>query len=139
MKPVPRVAVALSLVVALLVLFSAGSGALWWQDVYPLERESAATQAQGQDIVTVLLVLPLFLLSLFAAARGSLRGRLAWIGILAYFTYTYLSYSVGTPFNDFFHFYVAAYSLSLISLVIGVTTLDCGRSGKPRSMGRLAD
>lgn len=118
--------ITLSLVAAALVLAAAATG-VFHEAIYAGENASFATQAVAQDYVTLLVAVPLMLLCLRWAARGSLRARLGWLGILFYFVYTYLMYAVGTVFNALFLVYTAAYCLALIALILGVSRLDMGQ------------
>lgn len=58
------------------------------------------------------------------AAKGSLRGRLIWTGMLFYFLYTYAMMAFMTAYNQLFLVYVAIYSLSLYTLGASLLTLD---------------
>jgi hypothetical protein len=51
-------------------------------------------EARGWSAATLGVAIPLAVISLHAALRGSLRGRLVWLGVLAYFVYTYLEFAV---------------------------------------------
>jgi hypothetical protein len=115
--------VSISLLIAVLVAVAAGTG-VFYEAIFKDENPSFATQAVGQDFVTLFLAVPLFLLCTYWAAKGSLRARLAWLGILFYFVYTYLMCAVFTVFNALFLVYVAAYSLALITLIAGAAGLD---------------
>jgi len=125
-KSLSRLEAGLSLAAAALVLTAAATG-VFYEAIYKDENLSFATQAVAQDFVTALVAVPLFLLCLLWAARGSLRARLGWLGILFYFVYTYLMYAVATVFNPLFLVYTAAYSLALIALILGLTRLDLGQ------------
>jgi hypothetical protein len=70
----------------------------------------------GNDWVTLLVALPLLLLSQRAAAKGSPRGTLLWLGALGYGVYNYSYYLLGAALNLFFPFYVAGVLLSGIAL-----------------------
>ena len=70
------------------------------------------------------MVLPLLAVGLWLARRGSLRGRVLWLGALGYLTYTYAVYAVITRFNPFFLGYVALFGLSLYTLVGGLLATD---------------
>lgn len=79
---------------------------------------------QAQDAVLLVVAVPVLALSLRAAQRGSLRGRVAWLGGLAYMTYMWSSVTATTPFNEAFLGYVALFALSLFALVGGVVDTD---------------
>jgi hypothetical protein len=141
---VPRIAeswiTGLSLLVALLALVATAAGiftadgahhrafvslrgetvTLQGGGLYALESVSGASQAIGQDVVTLLVGIPLLLSATYLAARGSLRGRLLQVGALWYFTYTYLLMAFGGTYNQLFLVYVALYSASLFAAVLAL-------------------
>ena len=57
--------------------------------LYHYDTVNGAAQAKGQDMVTLLVALPLLALSTWLAFRGSLRGQLLLTGTIGYFLYTY--------------------------------------------------
>jgi len=81
-------------------------------------------QAHGQDWVTLVIGVPLLVVSLVFSVRGSLRARLVWLGALVYFLYTYASYTFGAAYNDLFLLYVALFSFSFFAFVLGMMSLD---------------
>jgi hypothetical protein len=83
-----------------------------------------AAQAVGQDIVTLMIWIPVLLISTYLAAKGSLRGQLLQVGVLAYFAYTYLIIAFGGAYNPFFLIYVAIFSASLFALTLSVSMVD---------------
>jgi len=128
MKPLPRSAVLLS--AAVLVCASAASLAtLLWRGSFPALRtvstgNSVLAEARGWSAATLLVAMPMSCIALWAACRGSLRGRLAWIGGLAYFVYTYLEFAVSPPFTALYLVYVTAFACAIPALVIGVVSVD---------------
>ncbi len=111
-----------SALIAMLAIIAAGSGLL--TDVYKNDTVSGAAQERGNDLVNLILCVPLLLVSSFFAAKGSLRGRLVWTGTVFFFLYTYASQSFLTAYNPLFIVYVAAFSLSLYTFAASVLTLD---------------
>ena len=85
-----------------------------------------AVQAQGQDLVSLVIGLPLLVGGLLFTMRGSERALLVWLGALTYILYTYLTFAFGSVFNEFFLLYVALVSLSFFTLVIALLHLDAG-------------
>jgi hypothetical protein len=111
-----------SVLIALLAVISTSSGLL--TDVYKNDTVSGAAQQRGNDLVALVLCVPLLLVSAFFAAKGSLRGRLIWTGTVFFFLYTYASQSFLTVYNQMFLLYVAAFSLSLYTFAASILTLD---------------
>jgi len=77
-----------------------------------------------QDAATLVVGLPVLALGLRSALRGSVRGRVVWLGGLAYMTYVWVSVAVQVPFNELFLVYVALFGLSLLTFVGGTVTTD---------------
>ena len=96
-----------------------------------LYRDNALITAtfRGQDMVTLLVAVPLLLVSLVLDIRGSPRGRVLWLGMLFYSMYAYLFYAVAAVFNQFFLLYVASFGLPLYALLFSVPRLDLTRLG----------
>lgn len=78
---------------------------------------SAASQAIAQDGITLVVGIPLLLVSLLLSLRGTIRGRLL-AGALGYFTYTYASYCFLAMYNDLFLVYVMLFSASLFAFIM---------------------
>lgn len=92
--------------------------------LYQFDTVSSAAQMQGNDLVTLVVALPLLAVSAWLAFRGSLRGQLLLTGAIGYILYTYLSMSMLTAFNPLFLVYVALFSLSLFSFIICLLSFD---------------
>ena len=65
--------------------------------LYYWDTVSSAAQMQANDLVTLVLGLPLLAVSFWLALRGSLRGRLLLTGTLGFFLYTYMSCASARP------------------------------------------
>jgi hypothetical protein len=111
-----------SALIALLAIMAAGTGLL--TDLYKNDTTSGAAQQRGNDLVVLVLCVPLLLVSSYFAANRSLRGRLVWTGTVFFFLYTYASQSFLTVYNPLFLVYVAAFSVSLYTFAASVLTLD---------------
>jgi hypothetical protein len=72
----------------------------------------------GNDIVTLLLAVPLLAYTTWLYRLGSLRGGLLLLGTLVYFLYLYASYAMGIAFNPIFPVYIALFSASLFAFVL---------------------
>ncbi len=118
-----RIIIIVSALIAMLAIVAAGSG-LFWNGLYKNDTKSGAAQEQGNDLVTLTLCVPLLLASAYFAAKGSLRGRLIWTGMLFYFLYTYAMMAFMSAYNQLFLVYVAIYSLSLYTLGASLLTMD---------------
>jgi len=92
--------------------------------LYYWDTVSSAAQAQANDLVTLVLGLPLLAISFWLAWRDSLRGRLLLTGTLGFFLYTYMSMCFGAAYNALFLVYVALFSLSLYAFILSMMSFD---------------
>jgi hypothetical protein len=130
-----------------LALFAAAAGFLWpgagepfaytslrgeavtinARGLYYYDTVSSAAQMQANDLITLLVGLPLLAAATALAFRGSLRGRLLLTGTLGFFLYTYASMSFNTAYNPLFLVYVALMALSLFAFILAMMSFDLGR------------
>jgi hypothetical protein len=92
--------------------------------LYYYDTVSMVAQQQGNDLVTLVVGLPLLGVSTWLAFRSSLRARLLLTGTLGFFLYTYMSMSMLTAYNSLFLVYVALFSLSLYAFVLSMMSFD---------------
>jgi hypothetical protein len=136
--------VILSFLIATLAIIAAGLGVFWkgegqkyefltlrgetvmiqGRGLYQYDTVSLAAQAIAQDIVTLLVGIPLLVVSTILFRNGSLRDRLFLSGTLAYFLYTYASYTFGVAYNILFLVYVSLFSLSLFAFIFALMEID---------------
>lgn len=123
-----------SIAIAILALIATLSG-LFWKGLYKNDTVSITAQMMGQDLVTLLIGIPILLLSLYLISKDSLRGNLLWMGTIFYFLYSYTSMSFATSYNQLFLIYVVLFSISLYTLVYGLISLDAKTIKKSISPG----
>lgn len=121
-----KIIIIASVLIAVLAIVASGSG-LFWNGLYKNDTKSGAAQETGNDLVTLVLCVPLLLVSAFFTSKGSLRGRLIWTGTVFYFLYVYAMMSYMSAYNQLFLVYVAAYSLSLFTFAYSILTLDVNK------------
>ncbi len=92
--------------------------------LYYWDTVSSAAQMQANDLVTLVLGLPLLAVSFWLTLRGSLRGRLLLAGTLGFILYTYVTMCFGAAYNALFLVYVALFSLSLFAFVLVMMSFD---------------
>ena len=92
--------------------------------LYYWDTVSSAAQTQANDLVTLVLGLPLLAISFWLTLRGSLRGRLLLTGTLGFILYTYISMCFGAAYNALFLVYVALFSLSLYAFILSMMSFD---------------
>lgn len=123
--------VALSAVcVAVMMAVQAALGLLFHNQYRDVEW-IAATWV-GNDLVTLLVAIPLLVAGMGAAARGSERGHLVMLGVLTYGVYNYAFYLFGAALNVFFPVYVLAFVCSGWALVVSTTAVNVS---KVRALG----
>lgn len=97
---------------------------LYGKGIYINDSVAAAAQAIAQDWVTVVLGIPLLILSCIFSRKKSLRARILLAGTLAYFLYTYMSYSFLCMYNPLFLVYVALMSMCFFALILVLISFD---------------
>jgi hypothetical protein len=104
---------------------------LWGQPVtlegsglYKNDSVSYALQAKTQDVVTLVLGLPMLALSIWLYQQGGLRGKLLLAGTLANFFYIYIMMAVLAAFNPLFLVYVVLFSASLYGMILVLVSID---------------
>ncbi len=95
--------------------------------LYSYDTVSSAAQEQGNDLITLVVGLPLLAVSTWLAFRGSLRGQLLLTGTLGFFLYTYMSMSMLTALTALFLVYVALFGLSLYAFILAMLSMDLAR------------
>ena len=109
----------LTIPIATLIIVAAGSG-LFIQDVYKASSIFVAGIALGADVVTLLIALPILVISAIFTKRGSQHARLICLGILGYVMYNYLLIAFMVSFNVFFLVYLALLGCSAFALLSGL-------------------
>ena len=94
--------------------------------LYQYDTVNSSSQELGQDVVTLLIGIPLLIAGIVLSRKGTLRGQLLLTGALGYFLYTYGAMSFLTAFNPLFLVYVALFSLSLFGFILAMSSLDVG-------------
>lgn len=97
---------------------------IYGQGLYYYDTVSSAAQMQGNDLITLLVGLPLLAISTYLAFRGSLRGKLLLTGTLGFFLYTYMSMATLASYNAFFLIYVAIFTLSFYAFILCMMSFD---------------
>jgi hypothetical protein len=97
---------------------------IYGRGIYAYDTVSSVAQAKANDLVTLVLGLPLLVVSTWLAFRGSLRGRLILTGTLGFFLYTYISMAFLAAFNPLFLVYTALYSLSLFAFILSMMSFE---------------
>jgi hypothetical protein len=117
-----------------------GSVTVYGQGIYAADSWLIGAGNRGQDVAILLVEVPLLLLSLRWYRRGGPVAAAALTGVLAFFTYFYVSMTFATAQNRLFPLYVAAASLAGFALVVVARRLDSVRiaAALPDRPGRMA-
>lgn len=114
----------LAFLVAIFAAASSVVGLLGAGRVYGKETDALADAAIAQDIVTLLVVVPVLVFLSVRARRGSLPAFLCLPGVLAFTVYNYVIYTFSIQFGPLFLVWVATLGLSVFALVGGLATAD---------------
>jgi len=97
---------------------------IYGQGLYHYDIPISAVGFRVADAVTLVLAIPLLVISSLLYRRGSLKGGLLLVGALAYFLYNYGSIAFGAAYTTLFLVYVALFSASLFGVVLALTSFD---------------
>jgi hypothetical protein len=92
--------------------------------LYYWDTVSSVAQMQANDLVTLIVGLPLLAISFWLTLRGSLRGRLLLTGTLGFILYTYITMCFGAAYNKLFLIYVSLFGLSLYAFILCMLSFD---------------
>lgn len=120
--PTTKTARLLSFIIAALAAIEAAGGLL----LPGLYRDNlfVSSDWKGNDLVTLVIAVPIIVVALVLAARGIGRATLIWIGMLDYMLYNYAFYLFAAAFNWFFLLYVALFGLSIFAIIFALANLD---------------
>ncbi|MFS1518909.1 hypothetical protein V1503_20965 [Bacillus sp. SCS-151] len=92
--------------------------------LYQYDSIAIASQAIAQDLVTIVVGIPLLIISLYMSRKGLIKGDILLTGTLGYFLYTYTSYSFLSMYNPFFLIYVLLMSAAFFAFTLAMTSFD---------------
>ena len=75
-------------------------------------------QAQGTDLATLFLAVPILIVARWTSSRGSSAGRLAVVAGLLYLVYNYAIFAFSVAMNPLTAVHIAIFGLSLWSLLL---------------------
>lgn len=78
----------------------------------------------GNDIITLVLAIPLMVIALIHTVKGSFKAQFIWLGTLWYMIYNYLFYSFGAAFNKFFLLHIFIFIFSSYAFILALTSLN---------------
>ena len=110
----------LAIIATVLAAFAAGAGLI----VTGLYRDAPnwVQQARGTDLATLFIAVPVLVVGLWTAGRGSAAGRLSVVAGLLYLVYNYAIFAFSVAMNPLTAVHFAIFGLSLWSLILGART-----------------
>jgi hypothetical protein len=97
---------------------------MYGHGIYRYDSLLVGAGFRGVDAVTLVLGVPLLVISGVLYRRGSFRGALLLTGTLAYFLYNYASMALSAAYNNLFLVYIALFSTSLFAFVTVMMSFD---------------
>ncbi|MDD6480729.1 MAG: hypothetical protein PUF65_00425 [Lachnospiraceae bacterium] len=97
---------------------------LYNKGLYARDSISTASQAIAQDVVTLVVAIPLLIISLYLVKKKSKKGLFLLTGTVGYFLYTYTSYAFLVVFNALYLVYVVLMILSFYSFILCLMELN---------------
>jgi len=97
---------------------------IYGKGLYQHMSAEVAIQGIAQDYVTLFIGVPLLLISLFGARKGSVKGRFLLAGTLGYFLLTYLFYLAMGMYNPLFLAYSFLMGASFFAFTITMLSFD---------------
>ena len=95
-------------------------------------------QAQGTDLATLLLAVPVLVVGLWTASRGSPAGRLAVVAGLLYLVYNYAIFAFSVAMNPLTAVHIAIFGLALWSLLLAGRSAVEGAEAVTERLNRRA-
>ena len=84
--------------------------------VYANNAVRVVAEGVGWDAVTLFFAVPAMLVAAYFIARGSVRAKLAAVGLFGYFAYQYLMYAMFWALGPLFPLFVVIYPLALLGI-----------------------
>jgi hypothetical protein len=131
-----KIVTLVSLLIGLLTAVASVVGLLFQDEIYPSQALQESFVAN--DVVNLVLGLPILLGSMWLARRGRLLGYLFWPGALFYGLYNYLTYLLGMPFNGMYPLYLVIVTLSIYTTIGLVASID-GPAVQRRLAGQVPE
>lgn len=100
---------------------------IYGKGIYSNNTVTAVMQAIPQDIVTLIIGIPLLIISLVMARKGLLKGKVLLAGSLGYFLITYMMYTFVAMYNRLFLVYVLLMSASFFAFILMLLDFDINK------------
>jgi hypothetical protein len=129
-------AYALSSLIAILMAAASVAGLMYRTVIYPTDE--LLQSFVSNDVVNLVIGLPMLLGSMWLAWRGKLMGLLFWPGALFFVLYNYIIYVFAMPLNVAFLLHLVLVTLSVYTLVGLVASID-GKAVQQRLTGAVSE
>jgi hypothetical protein len=106
----------LTLPLAILIAVASIFG-IFFEDIYSKEAPEYAAQGVGQDIINLVVVMPILVIATILILKGSRVWQFVWLGSMIYAVYSYTVYCFGVHFNALFLMYCGIMGLSFYLLI----------------------
>lgn len=93
---------------------------LYGKGIYQYMSADVAPQGIAQDWVTLIVGIPLLIISLVLSRKRAVRYRILLAGVTGYFMLTYMFYLAMAVYNPLFLLYAALFGLSFFSLTVNL-------------------
>ena len=106
----------------LFLMLIAGLSGIFMDDLY---RDNLLVRSAwyGTDLITIILALPIFMVSIMLYKQEEEYGILLLLAMLFYSLYNYAFYLFGAAFNSMFLIYVAIFALSIYTIFMIIRRL----------------
>jgi hypothetical protein len=111
-----------SLIIVLIMTIASVGGIINPDVIYPMEELQRTFMPN--DVVNLLIGVPILLGSLWLTRRQKLIGLLFWPGALVYVFYNYVAYVYSMPFNALYLLYLSLVVLSAYTIIGVVASTD---------------
>jgi hypothetical protein len=125
-----------TLIIAAIMTIASVDGIINQSTIYPTEELQRTFMPN--DVVNLIIGVPILLGSLWLTHREKLIGLLFWPGALLYVLYNYVAYLFGIPFNVLSLLYLSLITMSAYT-IIGIVASINGRVVQQRLTGRVPE
>ena len=113
----------ITLPLAALIAVSSIVGILF-EDIYSREASEYAAQGVGQDLINLIILVPILLAATIFIRNGSKISLFVWLGAMIYTVYSYTTYCFGVHFNALFLVYCGILGLSFYLLIVYLISMN---------------
>jgi hypothetical protein len=87
-------------------------------------------ESRGQDLRTILILVPMYIVTLIYSIKGSFRGQLILLGLIYFICYTNMHILFGIDYDKLFLVYVLVFVVSIAALIYGFLMIDYKKIGE---------